>query len=64
MVPSDNVKLFWSDKTASGFTINSEIEFTGTVDWSIFMMDPLPSDVVDKNFNDEIDLYSTKLDNL
>lgn len=64
MVPSDNVKLYWSDKTATGFTINSEIEFTGTVDWSIFMMDPLPSDVVDKNFNDETDLYSTKLDNL
>lgn len=64
MVASDNVKLFWSDKTANGFTINSEVEFSGTVDWSIFMIDPLPSDVVDKNFNDDIDLFSTKLDNL
>jgi hypothetical protein len=64
MVPSDNVKLFWSDKTAEGFTINSEVEFSGTVDWSIFMIDPLPTDVVDTKFNDEIDLFSTKLDNL
>jgi hypothetical protein len=64
MVPSDNVKLYWSDKTPDGFTIKSEIEFSGSVDWSIFMIDPLPTSVVDTNFNDEIDVFSTKLDNL
>lgn len=64
MVPSDNVKLYWSDKSANGFTINSEISFSGTVDWSIFMIDPLPTEVVDTKFNDETDVFSTNLDNL
>lgn len=34
MTCSDNVKMWWTNKTTSGFTINSEIKgWRGTVDW-------------------------------
>jgi len=65
MNPSDNVKLYWANKTTSGFTINSEVVWNGSVDWSISMIQPLLPAVVDPPaFNDEVDVFSTNLDNL
>ena len=47
LVCSDNVKLWWTDKTATGFTINAETTFSGYVDWSIYLEDTIPGATVD-----------------
>jgi hypothetical protein len=48
MICSENVKLWWENKTEKGFTIKCETSFSGVVDWSIYLDDNLPSDAVDK----------------
>jgi len=47
LVCSDNVKVWWSNKSSSGFTINAEAKFSGYVDWSIYLEDAIPSDKID-----------------
>ena len=47
MVCNDNIKLWWENKTENGFTIKCEIAFSGFVDWSVYLEDNVPSDVID-----------------
>ena len=47
LVASDNVKVWWEDKTATGFTIKAEVSFSGFVDWSAYLEDTIPAANVD-----------------
>jgi hypothetical protein len=47
MVCSENIKLWWSNKSTSGFTINSEVGFSGYVDWSIYLECAIPGNKID-----------------
>jgi hypothetical protein len=48
LTPSDNVKVWWSDKGDGAFTINVELEqWTGTVDWRIIYVDEVPVENID-----------------
>ena len=47
LVSSDNVKVWWEEKTINGFTIKVENSFTGFVDWSIYLEDTIPGTEVD-----------------
>jgi hypothetical protein len=47
LVCSDNVKAWWEDKSATGFTIKVEAAFVGYIDWSIYLEDSIPADKVD-----------------
>lgn len=44
---SDNVKAWWENKTATGFTIRIETKFSGFIDWSIYLEDAIPSEQID-----------------
>jgi hypothetical protein len=46
-VIDDNVKVWWSDKSEGSFTINSELTWSGSVDWKIIYVDEIPVDKVD-----------------
>jgi hypothetical protein len=47
LVSSDNVKVWWEDKTSNGFKIKAEAPFVGFVDWSIYLEDTIPGKNVD-----------------
>lgn len=47
LVSSDNVKVWWEDKTAIGFTIKAETSLVGYVDWSIYLEDLIPGTIMD-----------------
>jgi len=48
LMPDQNVKVWWADKTENGFTIKVELEtWTGSVDWQITLIDDIPSSEVD-----------------
>jgi hypothetical protein len=48
LMPDQNVKVWWDNKTESGFTIKVELEsWTGSVDWQITLVDDIPSSEVD-----------------
>jgi hypothetical protein len=57
MTPNSNIKIWWSDKTETGFTINCEVgNWIGSVDWSIFYSEDLKKDAVENSL-DEQDTY-------
>lgn len=46
--PSDNVKVWWENKSEESFTIRVELEqWRGTVDWRLIYVDDVPADEVD-----------------
>ena len=48
LMPDQNVKVWWDNKTETGFTIKVELEtWTGSVDWQITLVDNIPSSEVD-----------------
>jgi hypothetical protein len=47
LVGSDNVKVWWEDKSATGFTIKAETTFAGYVDWSVYLEDTIPGTNID-----------------
>ena len=48
IVPTGNVKMWWSDKGDNKFTINSEIEWKGTVDWKIIKVSDIPIEQIEE----------------
>lgn len=65
LTPSDNVKVWWTNKTESGFTIEVEFDsWTGSVDWQIVLVDDLPSEQVDNEENLGDDEPFSKFQNL
>lgn len=53
MTPNANIKIWWDNKTETGFTINSEIPWTGTVDWSIFYTEDLAQGAVEDSLTEQ-----------
>lgn len=53
MTPNDNVKIWWDNKTETGFTIHCEKTWTGTVDWSIFYTEDLSKDTVEGSLGEQ-----------
>jgi hypothetical protein len=48
LTANDNIKVWWSDKADTSFTINIEIEgWRGTVDWKLTLITDVPTDQVD-----------------
>lgn len=65
LTPNDNVKVWWSNKTETGFDITVEFDsWTGTVDWQIVLVDNLPSEQVDEEENFGEDDTFEKFENL
>jgi hypothetical protein len=59
--PTNNVKVWWSDKKENTFTINSEINWTGTVDWKIFKVTDIPLEQIEKmDGEDTFEIYEDK----
>jgi hypothetical protein len=54
MTPNDNVKIWWDNKTETGFTIHCEMSnWIGQVDWSIFYSEDLKKDAVESNLGEQ-----------
>ena len=52
--PDQNIKSWWADKTATGFTIKVELEkWTGSIDWQVVLVDTVPPEEVDGISDDE-----------
>lgn len=59
MSPSDNIKIWWENKTENGFTVKCEINnWIGTVDWSILYYEDLKQETVE-SILDEQTTYDT-----
>jgi hypothetical protein len=51
---NDNVKVWWSDKTETGFTIHCEVDdWVGKVDWSILYFEDLTQEVVEGTLGEQ-----------
>lgn len=48
LTPSDNINVWWTEKTAEGFTVNVDANnWTGRVDWQIVLNDRLTTEFID-----------------
>lgn len=54
MTPNDNVKVWWDNKTETGFTIHCEMNnWKGQIDWSIFYSEDLKKDATESNLGEQ-----------
>lgn len=60
LMPNQNVKVWWDNKTETGFDVVVELEsWTGTVDWQITLVDDIPaSEVDDLGENETFDKFN------